>query len=68
MDFAREFRIRRNQADMERALTDLSYIFVRIFLWATIYACSDIRNHENHHQMGQELLQTKKGNKGQTST
>ena len=38
MSFAREFRIRRDQANMERALTDLSYIFVRIFLWATIYA------------------------------
>ena len=37
MNFAREFRIRRDQANMERALTDLSYIFVRIFLWATIY-------------------------------
>ena len=35
-DFAREFR--RNQAEMERALTDLSHIFVKIFLWATIYA------------------------------
>ena len=35
-DFTREFR--RNQANMERALTDLSYIFVKIFLWATIYA------------------------------
>ena len=35
-DFAREFKL--NQAEMERALTDLSHIFIKIFLWTTIYA------------------------------